>query len=100
MTPSKSGPGDAAPLALDPPPDAIRAMAAEVIELVAEYHESIRERAVFPRTTARALQERLGEPLPQEGRDFASLLDTFRDVVVANARHNAHPRSLGYVSSP
>ena len=87
-------------VALDPSPDAIRAMAADVIDWVAGYHESIRERAVFPRTSAQALQERLGEPLPQDGRDFASLLDTFRDVVVANARHNAHPRSLGYVSSP
>ena len=100
MTLSKPGPGAAPPIALDPPPDAIRAMAAEAIEWFAGYHETIRERAVFPRTTARELQERLAEPLPQEGRDFASLLDTFRDVVVANARHNAHPRSLGYVSSP
>ena len=100
MTPSKPGPGTAPPVALDPPPDAIRAMGAQALEWVAGYHETIRQRAVFPRTTARELQERLGEPLPQEGRDFASLLDTFRDVVVANARHNAHPRSLGYVSSP
>jgi glutamate/tyrosine decarboxylase-like PLP-dependent enzyme len=100
MIPTLPGTGVPPPLALDPPPDTIRAMAAEAIAWVVRYHESIRERAVFPRTSAAGLQERLGEPLPQEGRGFTALLDTFRDVVVANARHNAHPRSLGYVSSP
>jgi glutamate/tyrosine decarboxylase-like PLP-dependent enzyme len=46
------------------------------------------------------LRALLAEPLPQEGRDFDQLFGVFRDVIVPNTRHNAHPRFFGYVSAP
>jgi glutamate/tyrosine decarboxylase-like PLP-dependent enzyme len=85
---------------LDPPAEAIRRMGHEAVEWMARYHDEIRRVAVYPRVTAAALDAALREPLPREGRDFERLLETFRDVIVPNSRQNAHPRSLGYVTSP
>ena len=86
--------------ALDPPAERIRQMGAEAVEAVARYYESLRDRAVYPRTSAAELKALLQEPLPQEGRDFSRLLDVFREVLVPNTRHHGHPRFFGYVSAP
>lgn len=86
--------------ALDPSAERIREMGGAAVEWMARYYESIRDRPVYPRTSARALDKALREPLPQEGRDFSQLLDVFREVIVPGSRQNAHPRSLGYVTSP
>ncbi|MGH3661020.1 MAG: pyridoxal phosphate-dependent decarboxylase family protein [Micromonosporaceae bacterium] len=86
--------------ALDPSPERIRAMGVEAVEWVAEHHSAIRDLPVAPDVTSAALRESLAEPLPAEGRDFAQLLDVFRDVIVPGSRHNGHPRFFGYVSAP
>lgn len=86
--------------ALDPSPERIRQMGAEAVEAVARYYESLRDRAVYPRTSSAELKALLQEPLPQEGRDFSRLLDVFREILVPNSRHHGHPRFFGYVSSP
>jgi aromatic-L-amino-acid decarboxylase len=86
--------------ALDPPAERIRQMGRDAVEVVARYYESLRDLPVYPRTSAAELKALLAEPLPQEGRDFSQLLDVFREVLVPNSRHNAHPRFFGYVSAP
>src|SRR6266536_2994959 len=85
---------------LDPPPDRLRDMGAAALEWAAAYLDSIRDVPIAPRVSSAELKGRLAEPLPAGGRDFDSLLGTFRDVVAAGARHNGHPRFFGYVSSP
>jgi glutamate/tyrosine decarboxylase-like PLP-dependent enzyme len=50
-------------------------------------------------TSSREIRARIDEPLPQAGADFATLMDTVRDVISQYSRHNAHPRFFGYVSS-
>ncbi len=85
---------------LDPTADEIRAIGGLAVEWMARYHDGIRAAAVYPRTSARALDALLREPLPQAGRGFEELFAVFRDVIVPNSRQNAHPRALGYVTSP
>jgi glutamate/tyrosine decarboxylase-like PLP-dependent enzyme len=99
---SRSDGPDAEPVGspLDPPGQRVREVGAAAVEWVAAYLESIRDLPIAPRVSSAELKSRLAEPLPVEGRDFAGLLETFRDVVVAGARHNGHPRFFGYVSSP
>jgi aromatic-L-amino-acid decarboxylase len=99
---SRSDGPDAEPVgsALDPPGQRVREVGAAAVEWVAAYLESIRDLPIAPLVSSAELTGRLAEPLPVEGRDFAALLETFRDVVVAGARHNGHPRFFGYVSSP
>lgn len=75
-------------------------MGAQAVDFVARYYESLRDRPIYPRTSAAELKALLYEPLPQEGRDFSQLLAVFEDVIVANSRHNGHPRFFGYVSAP
>ena len=90
----------AAGSALDPSPEAIRQMAGVATEWLAGYLGSIRDRPVAPAVSAAQLRDALSGPLPVEGRDFASLFEVFRDVVVPGARHHGHPRFFGYVSAP
>ena len=85
---------------LDPSPEWIRELGREVVDFAASYYGSLRDVAVYPRTSAAELRSRLQEPLPQEGREVGELLRVFREVVVPGSRHNGHPRALGYVSSP
>lgn len=90
----------APPSALDPSAEEIRTLGTAAVEWMARYYESLRERPVYPRTSAADLKARLAEPLPQEGRAVAELLDLFREVIVPESRQNGHPRSFGYVSAP
>jgi hypothetical protein len=75
-------------------------MGRAALERIADYYGTLRERPLLIPTTSEALRERLQEPLPSEGTDFAALLDALDDVVVRFSRHNAHPRFFGYISSP
>lgn len=86
--------------ALDPSPATISELAGQAVEWMAAYHASLRDLPIAPRATAAAVREQLAEPLPVEGRDFADLLEVFREVIVPGSRHNGHPRFFGYVSAP
>jgi aromatic-L-amino-acid/L-tryptophan decarboxylase len=85
---------------LDPPTEEIRRWGNSAVETVADYLGSIRERRLYPQTTSSQIRQQLEPSLPEQGADFETLLDHFRDVIVASSRHNAHPRMLGYVQAP
>jgi aromatic-L-amino-acid decarboxylase len=82
------------------PPDEFREMARAVSEFLVGYYQELPDRPVVVPTNSEALRALLDEPLPRAGTDFASLLDTVRDVIVQYCRHNGHPRFFGYISSP
>src|SRR5207302_10831605 len=82
---------------LDPSAEEIRRWGNAAIKAMADYHGSIRERRLYPQTTAHQIRERLERALPAEGSDFETVLATFRDAVVDLRRHDAHPRTVGYV---
>ncbi|HEX7516729.1 MAG TPA: pyridoxal-dependent decarboxylase [Chthoniobacterales bacterium] len=92
--------GDELGSSLDPSADEIRRWGNAAIEAMASYLDSIRDRRVYPSTTARQIREKLDRALPDEGVDFDRLLETFNDVIVATSRHNGHPRMFGYVQAP
>jgi aromatic-L-amino-acid/L-tryptophan decarboxylase len=85
---------------LDPSADEIRRWGNAAIEAMASYLDSIRDRRVYPSTTARQIRGKLDRALPDKGVDFDRLLETFNDVMVAASRHNGHPRMFGYVQAP
>ncbi len=92
--------GDEQGSSLDPSAGEIRRWGNAAIEAMAGYLDSIRERRVYPNTTAWQIREKLDRTLPDEGVDFAQLLEIFNDVIVAESRHNGHPRMFGYVQAP
>jgi glutamate/tyrosine decarboxylase-like PLP-dependent enzyme len=82
------------------PAEEFRAIAAAAVDFLADYYQTVDGRPVLVPTTSREIRALIDEPLPQAGADFAALLDTLRDVICQFARHSAHPRMFGYVSSP
>ena len=87
-------------LSLDPAAAEIRAWGHAAVETMAAYLDSLGHRRVYPRTTARQIREQLDPILPDDGVDFDRLLQTFDEVIVAESRHNGHPRMFGYVQAP
>jgi aromatic-L-amino-acid decarboxylase len=87
-------------LSLDPSADEIRRWGEAAITAMANYLDSIRDRPVYPKTTARQIRAQLDDALPEEGVGFDRLLATFENVIVATSRQNAHPRMFGYVQAP
>ena len=85
---------------LDPSADEIRRWGNAAIETMARYLDSIRDRRVYPRTTALQIREKLDRALPDEGVAFDRLLETFNDVILTTSRQNGHPRMFGYVQAP
>src|ERR1039458_4730566 len=82
------------------PPDEFRRIAAQAVDFLAAYYEALADRPVLVPTTSQAIRRKIDEHLPSQGADFDELLRTLRDVICEYARHNAHPRFFGYVSSP
>ena len=85
---------------LNPSIEEVRRWGNAAVETVAGYLGSIRERRLYPQTTSSQIREQLDQTLPDQGTDFETLLDHFRNVVVEWSRHNAHPRMFGYVQAP
>src|SRR5437870_401294 len=96
----KTPSGDQSGSSLDPAADEIRRWGNAAVETMTTYLDSLRDRRVYPSTTARQIREKLDRALPDEGVDFSRLLETFNDVIVAASRHNGHPRMFGYVQAP
>jgi glutamate/tyrosine decarboxylase-like PLP-dependent enzyme len=92
--------GDESGLSLDPSAEQVRRWGNGAIETMANYLASIRDRRVYPKTTARQIREELDRALPEEGVAFDGLLEIFNDVIVEASRHNGHPRMFGYVQAP
>jgi aromatic-L-amino-acid/L-tryptophan decarboxylase len=88
------------PISLGPLASEIRHCGNAAVELMADYLETIRQRRVYPQTSARDIREKLESTLPLDGTHLEGLLDTFREVILPLSRHNAHPRMFGYVQSP
>jgi aromatic-L-amino-acid decarboxylase len=93
-----SDPAPAAPPAIDA--EEFRRLGHELVDVIAEYLASIRERPVFapmqPAERATLLQEALGEA----GCAPEAVLEHFRTAVLPHAMGNGHPRFFGWVNSP
>ena len=85
---------------LDPSASEIRRDGHSAVDFVADYLGTIRERRVYGQTSAGQIRALLDRALPQEGAPFEQVLEDFREVLVPNSRHNAHPRMFGYVQAP
>ena len=75
-------------------------MVQAAVDRLVSYFGTLGTEPVVRPTTSAALRERLDEPLPQEGSDFAEILAELEATVFQFSRHNAHPGFFGYISSP
>ena len=85
---------------LDATSDEIRKWGDAAIAMVADYLGSIRDRPLYPNTTAQAIRQQVDRNLPVEPRGFDELLKEFQTAILEASRHNGHPRMFGYVQAP
>ncbi|MGH8892380.1 MAG: pyridoxal phosphate-dependent decarboxylase family protein, partial [Actinomycetes bacterium] len=87
------------PHRLDIGVDNIRAFAAGVNAMVADYLDSVGDRPVFPPVSASSVAALLPSVPPREPEAVDRLLADCQ-AILDTSRHNGHPRFFGYVASP
>jgi aromatic-L-amino-acid decarboxylase len=72
----------------------------QLIDSIADFFETIRERPVTPGMDPRELQNILGSaPVPEKGLAAAELLNRATELLFGNSLLNGHPKFFGYITS-
>ena len=74
-------------------------LSSQVTQLVTAYFSEISSLPVFPETWSGKTGGEVGTNPPLAGESLDQILDDCR-AIIANSRHNGHPRFFGYVASP
>ncbi len=82
-------------------PDEFRALGHDLVDRIAEFLASIRERRVTPGETAPEVRAALdaARSLPDDGADAGRLLEHAAHLVFRHSTLNGHPRFFGYITS-
>ncbi len=87
-------------VALELPPDEFRRLGHELVDRVAEFLGSIRDRPLTSGETPAEIRDLLGRgPLPAGGTSAADLLPETTRLLFEHSLFNAHPRFMGYITS-
>lgn len=81
----------------DPSPDEFRELGYRVVDMIAEYYDSIDDRPVFPARLSSEVAEQFDERLPNEGQAPHAILDEWVNKVLPNATHVGSSRYFGFV---
>jgi aromatic-L-amino-acid/L-tryptophan decarboxylase len=92
------GPLDAAQVdgLLDMDPEAFRAAAHEVVDVMADYLASVERFAVFPPIEPGTIAPGFPDAAPEAPEPIGAILDDYRRLVEPNATHWQHPGFLAY----
>ncbi|RPI42016.1 MAG: aspartate aminotransferase family protein, partial [Bacteroidetes bacterium] len=72
----------------------------QLVDSIAGFLDSIRERAVTPAERPEVLQDILGDrPMPEKGSPAHDLVTRAADLVINHSLLNGHPKFMGYVTS-
>jgi aromatic-L-amino-acid decarboxylase len=77
-------------------PEAFRAAAHRVADLMADYLEGVERFAVFPSIEPGSIQPQLPKGPPQGPESLDAILDDYRHLVEPNATHWQHPGFMAY----
>lgn len=85
---------------LDPdlPQEVFRQLGYRVVDMIAEYYDSLDELPVFPGRTSSQVAGFVDEPLPMESQDPHAILDEWKEKILPNTTHLGSPRYFGYVN--
>jgi aromatic-L-amino-acid/L-tryptophan decarboxylase len=81
-------------------PEHFRRLGHEVVDLVADYLSTVRDRPVFAPMEPTERQRLLERPLPETGMAPEAILELVRREVLPHPMGNGHPRFFGWVNSP
>jgi aromatic-L-amino-acid decarboxylase len=80
-------------------PEAFRAAAHAVVDVMADYLATLEERPVFPPIEPGTIRPRFPPSAPEAPEPLGAILDDVRDLVEPNATHWQHPGFLAYFAS-
>jgi aromatic-L-amino-acid decarboxylase len=81
-------------------PEQFRAAGHVLVDQIAEFLSTIRDRPVAPAGTPREMRSRIGgNGLPDDGADPAALVRDAATLLFDNSTLNGHPRFFGYITS-
>jgi glutamate/tyrosine decarboxylase-like PLP-dependent enzyme len=83
---------------LDLAPEEFRRLGYRVIDLIADYYATIRERPVFPSRRGDEVAAVFAAAVPQTGQDAAAILGEWQSDVLPNTTHLGSPRYFGFVN--
>ena len=85
---------------LDMPADEFRRVGHALVDEIAAFYDSLRERPLTRSATPSDIRALLGgDELPEEGADAGELLREIAPLLFDHSLHNGHPRFLGYITS-
>ncbi len=82
---------------LEMTPEAFRTAGHRLVDEIATFLDSVRNRPLTPAETPRAVRHLLPDALPEEGADPATLLAETAPLVFDHSLLNGHPRFFGYI---
>ncbi|MFP5342102.1 MAG: pyridoxal phosphate-dependent decarboxylase family protein [Candidatus Limnocylindria bacterium] len=80
-------------------PEAFRAAAHEVVDIMADYLAGVEARAVLPPIEPGSLAPRFPTEAPEQGEPLAAILAAYRGLIEPNATHWQHPGFLAYFAT-
>lgn len=83
---------------LDMESEAFRKLGYEVIDAIAAYYESIKERRIISESNSKEIEQVFQEALPQSGQEAGSILREWKEKVLPHATHLGSPRYFGFVN--
>lgn len=69
-----------------------------VVDMMADYYDSVRDLPVFPAVSSEEVERAFEEPLPLEGLHAEEILEEWTTRVLPNVTHLGSPRYFGYVN--
>jgi aromatic-L-amino-acid/L-tryptophan decarboxylase len=81
------------------PPDEFRAAAHAVVDLMADYLETVEDRAVFPAIEPGSLRPLFPAAAPEDPEPLEAILADYRRLIEPNATHWQHPGFLAYFAT-
>jgi glutamate/tyrosine decarboxylase-like PLP-dependent enzyme len=79
-------------------PEEMRSLGYRVVDLLVDHF--VEEESLGASPSRQELEDRLREPLPEDGSDPHAVLDRVEDDILTNTMRVDHPRFFGFVPSP
>jgi aromatic-L-amino-acid decarboxylase len=83
---------------LDMDPDTFRDAGYEVIDMIARYFATIRDRRITSENSSQAIHDEFVMPVPGKGELPASIIQDWEERILPNATHLGSPRYFGFVN--
>lgn len=80
-------------------PEEMRALGHQVVDMLIDHFEHLPDKPVTRKASRPALEQKLREPLPEQGNSAGDVLQQLQQHVFSNIMHVDHPRFFAFVPS-